>query len=323
MKRPAPPQRQGPRRSAQRNSPARARLQHHRAMASDSLLRLWRAPLSSLMTIIVIAIALLLPALLAVVMKNMSGLGSGIENISQISLYMRADVGQERILALAGELREAPDVSAVEYISAEQALEEFSRESGFGDVVSALESNPLPATLVVFPRSTDPQISQRLFNQLAALPEVELAQLDLQWLQRLQAMMSMLARAVVALAVILSLAVLLVIGNTIRMAIEGRRAEIGVVKLVGGSNSFVARPFLYTGFWYGLLGGSLAWLALLMLLLMFAAPLTQLLALYGSAYQLQGAGAPVFLLLLGGGALLGWLGALLSVMQHLSAIEPR
>jgi len=162
-----------------------------------------------------------------------------------------------------------------------------------------------------------------LLQALQALPEVEFAQLDLLWLQRLQGLTGIIERAVAALIIILSVAVLFVVGNTIRMAIESRRAEILVVKLVGGSNSFVARPFLYTGFWYGLLGGLFAWLSLLSLLLLFAEPLNSLLDLYGSDFVLQGPGILPAVVLLSGGALLGWLGALLSVMQYLAAIEPR
>ena len=304
-------------------SQLRSRLQHHREMAGDSLKRLWKAPLSSLMTVTVIGIALLLPALLTVVMQNISGLGSGIDDINQITLYLHDNVTEDRAVEVSNDLLSKPELRAISYISADQALVEFREQSGFGDVTDALGSNPLPAVLVVYPSTLDAAEAEQLLQELQALPEVEFAQLDLQWLQRLQGLTGIIERAVTALIIILSVAVLFVVGNTIRMAIESRRAEILVVKLVGGSNSFVARPFLYTGFGYGLLGGLLAWLSLLLLLLLFAEPLGSLLDLYGSDFVLQGPGMLPALVLLSGGALLGWLGALLSVMQYLAAIEPR
>lgn len=304
-------------------SQLRSRLQHHREMAGDSLHRLWKAPLASLMTITVIGIALLLPALLSVVMLNVGGLGSGIDDINQITLYLHDEVTESRAAELSDDLLSNDDVRSVSYISADQALVEFRDQSGFGDVISALGSNPLPAVLVIRPSTLDAAEAEQLLQALQALPEVEFAQLDLLWLQRLQGLTGIIERAVAALIIILSVAVLFVVGNTIRMAIESRRAEILVVKLVGGSNSFVARPFLYTGFWYGLLGGLFAWLSLLSLLLLFAEPLNSLLDLYGSDFVLQGPGILPAVVLLSGGALLGWLGALLSVMQYLAAIEPR
>ncbi len=301
----------------------RSRVQHHREMAVDSLRRLWRAPLASLMTVTVIGIALLLPAVLSVIMNNVTGQGSGINDINQISLYLHQEVPEPRATEIGAELQANPAVRGLNYISAEQALAEFREQSGFADAIDALGNNPLPAVLVVYPVSMDAGQVEQLLSELQALPEVEFAQLDLLWLQRLQSLVSIIERAVNALVLILAVAVLFVVGNTIRMAIESRRAEILVVKLVGGSNSFVARPFLYTGFWYGLLGGLFAWLSLLLLLLFFRGPIMDLLALYGSDMVLQGPGLLSVLVLPGGGALLGWLGALLSVLQHLAAIEPR
>jgi cell division transport system permease protein len=304
-------------------SQMRARLQHHRAMASDSLLRVWRAPLSTLMTVTVIGIALLLPALLLMAMTNLSGLGRGVEDTSQITLYLHRDLSAARLDEMRDQLQQDGLVRQLQYVSSAQALAEFRERSGLADVIDALEGNPLPASLVIFPGTVEPAAVQQLLTQLNALPEVESAQFDLQWLQRLQGLMAIVQRAVLALAVLLAVGVLFVVGNTIRMAIEGRRAEVLVVKLVGGSNSFIARPFLYTGLWYGLLGGLLAWLGLLLLMLAFTAPIARLLALYSSQYALQGPGIWLALMLPAAGALLGWAGAALSVRQHLVAIEPR
>jgi cell division transport system permease protein len=162
-----------------------------------------------------------------------------------------------------------------------------------------------------------------LLAELNALAGVESAQLDLAWIARLQRFLDLAQRMSTALMLILALAVLFVVGNTIRLAIEGRRAEIVVVKLVGGTDSYVARPFLYTGFWYGLGGGLLAWLLLSLIMLALSGPLDALLALYGNQHSVHGLSLLPGLILLAGSALLGWLGAWISVRQHLSAIEPR
>lgn len=300
-----------------------SRLQQHMDMALDSLRRLRRAPLSSLMTFSVIGIALLLPAALIIAMGAISRISDRIDDTSQISLYLKPDVTAEQAMNLRLELLADVAIQRINLITAEQALEEFREYSGFGNVLDALNQNPLPAVLVIVPESTDPEQAAHLLQRLQDLPDVASAQLDLLWVQRLNSISMTVRRAVWALGLVLAVAVLFIVGNTIRLAIEARRTEILVVKLVGGTDSFVARPFLYTGFWYGLGGGLVSWLGLMLLLVFLSGPLSQLMALYDAPAGLQLPGPQTALLLIGGSALLGWLGALLSVMQHLAAIEPR
>ncbi|MDT8429336.1 MAG: permease-like cell division protein FtsX [Pseudomonadales bacterium] len=300
-----------------------SRLQQHADMALDSLRRLRQAPLSSLMTISVIGIALLLPTTLIIAMSGLARLSDSIADSSQISVYLNPDVSTEVAMNLRAELLMNEAIADITLITADQALAEFREYSGLGNVLDALDQNPLPAVLVAVPASTDPEQAAQLLQQLQNLPDVASAQLDLLWVQRLNSISTTVQRAVWALGLVLAMAVLFVVGNTIRLAIESRRAEILVVKLVGGTNSFVARPFLYTGFWYGLGGGLLSWLALMLLLAFLSGPIGQLMTLYDLPTGLQLPGLPVALLLVGGSALLGWLGALLSVLQHLVAIEPR
>jgi cell division transport system permease protein len=222
-------------------------------------------------------------------------------------------------------VRQRDSVDAVRLISAEQAMAEFRASSGFGGALDKLERNPLPPVLVVTPAANAraPQQAAALLAELEALPEVDLAQLDMEWLQRLQAIMNIARRGVTAIAILLGLAVLLIVGNTIRLDIQNRREEIEVIKLVGATDGFVRRPFLYGGIWYGLLGGVLAWLLVHGALLLINRPAEQLALLYGADHRLLGPGLQGTLLLLGVGAALGLLGSWLAVGRHLSAIEPR
>ena len=297
--------------------------QSHLAIALQSIRKLRSEPAASAMTIAVIGIALLLPTTLFVAMNNLQLLSAGVSESSRITIYLDETLPEAQGRSLSEQLLSRSDISAGEYISPAQAAEEFREFSGLGDVLDALEENPLPAVLVLTPRNVDEDSGAALLNELNGLPGVESVQLDLEWIARLQRFLELAQRMSTALMLVLSLAVLFVVGNTIRLAIEGRRAEIVVVKLVGGTDSYVARPFLYTGFWYGLGGGLLAWLLLALIMRALSGPLAALLALYDNQHSMHGLTLLPGLLLLSGSALLGWLGAWISVRQHLSAIEPR
>lgn len=300
-----------------------SRWQGHLLTARQSLARLLATPTATAMTVAVIGISLLLPIGLFVVMDNLKGLSGGLNQFTQITAYLHDDVKQNEGSSLSDRLLSRDDVSATLYISPAEAAEEFRIYSGLGDVISQLDDNPLPAVIVVTPLTLSEESATVLLEDLSAMPEVESAQLDLQWIERLLRFVQLAERASAALMVIFSLAVLFVVGNTIRLAIEGRRAEIVVIKLVGGTNAYVSRPFLYTGLWYGLAGGIIAWLLLGLIFLALHTPVSELLALYDSSYSMRGLTLASGFILLGVSALLGWLGALISVRQHLSAIEPR
>lgn len=301
----------------------RSRLQIHRETAADSLARMTAAPLTTLMTLAVIGIALLLPAVLLVATDNIRTLTRDLETGSRINVYLEQAPDQARLESMSEDLLSRSSIQDLDYISAEQAAETFAAESGFGDILDSLPDNPLPATLVIHPATTEYTAVRELAQSLEGLPEAGTVQIDLQWLQRLDGFLELTRRATTAMLIILSVAVLFVVGNTIRLAIVSRRAEIQVAKLVGATDSFVARPFLYTGLWYGAGGGLCAWLLLNLTTWMLSAPVERLLALYESQHELQWPGATALLALVGGGAALGWLGALISVRQHLATIEPR
>lgn len=306
------------------NNAWQAYVHHHKSSASDSLRRMLVDPVASAMTWLVLAIALALPMTLYVAMANIKQLSQHWDQTSQISVYLQKQVTAQDADALSRQIQGWPGIKAVTYIGADAALAEFSEQTGLGDVLTRLEDNPLPSVLSVVPDLNDNSSDELavLQNRLHQLPGVERAQLDMQWVKRLYEFMSFGERLVWALALLLGLAVLLIIGNTIRLSIESRRDEIQVVKLIGATDAFVRRPFLYTGIWFGLGGGLLAWFVLSIGLWWLAGPVERLVALYGSDFQLHTLGLGDSLMLIGDGVMLGWLGAWVAVNQHISRIEP-
>lgn len=297
---------------------------HHQLTAKQSFQRLWHTPIASFLTCLVIAIALALPSGLSLVLANVKLLSKDWEGAAQISLYLAPVVSLEKGQNLAVSIAERGDVDRAEYISKEAALAEFKALSGFGDTLTALSSNPLPAVIVVHPVEQDntDEIMQ-LRQQLDDLIFVEQAQLDLAWVQRLAAIMQLGERIAFVLALLLSLGVLLVIGNTIRLAIESRKEEVIVIKLVGATDAFVRRPFLYTGFWYGLGGGILASVIVTLVFYWFNDAVAVIADLYQSEFRLLGLLWSDIVGLWLTGACLGLLGAWFAVGRHLYQIQPR
>lgn len=297
----------------------------HRDDAKRSWLDMWRTPLNALMTLLVIGVALALPATLQVALKNGQRVAGSIDDSTQITLYLQNKVSESAGRQLRDRLSTDNAVAKADYITREQALAEFKTASGFGDALNYLNDNPLPAVILVTPNASNktPEQAGFLVSRLRSLPEVEQAQLDMDWLRKLQALMQTGQRAVIVLSVLLALAVILIVGNTIRLAIQSRRAEIEVFKLVGATDAFIRRPFLYNGLWFGLIGGALAWLMVVIALYWLDTPVTELAGLYGSDFRVSGLGSEEVMRLLGFGTLLGLGGSLLSVNRHLKEIEPR
>jgi cell division transport system permease protein len=288
-----------------------------------SLGRLVRAPFATLLTLLVIALALCLPAALRLLVTNAQLATGNFGNAVEVSVFLKTDVPLAKAQQLAHAAQQRPEVSAVQLIPADQGLAEFKTYSGFGDALKALQGNPLPHVLHVTPRDSSAQALESLQHYFAAWPEVDLVQADAQWVMRLNAILELLRRVLLILVVLLGAGVLAVIGNTIRLEIAGRRAEIEVTKLVGGSNAFVRRPFLYTGVLYGLGGALLAWGLIALSVLLLSPPVGTLAKLYGSQFTLQGLALPDVGILLAAGFVLGWLGAWLSATRHLRRIQPR
>ncbi|WP_439101935.1 permease-like cell division protein FtsX [Congregibacter sp.] len=296
---------------------------HHSQSAAESLAKVLQQPLSSCMTWLVIGIAIALPSGLWVVLDNVSQLGDHLERPAQLSLFLKGDVQANDASRLALDLALRDDIQSTEFVHRDAALAEFVERSGMGELAQGLPENPLPHLLLVIPRPAAPEALGDLRGELEGLPAVEEALLDTLWLQRLQSLMTLGRRAVQLLALLLLAAVVLVLGNTIRLAIESRRDEIVIVKLVGGSDAFVRRPLLYTGLWFGLGGGVVAALLVAAGTFVLASPVNALSAAYQSAFVLRGLGIVDSLQLVLVGAFLGLGGAWLAVARHLTAIEPR
>jgi cell division transport system permease protein len=287
--------------------------------------RLARAPLATVFTVLVIAIALTLPTALTLAIASVRTATGDFANAVDVSVYFKEDVSLDKARQLAAGLRQRNGVANVRVVSAEEALKSFRRGSGFGEAVDALGENPLPHSLQVRPGTgaMDTTQMESLRRHIAAWPEVEQVQVDNDWVRRLNAILDLLRGIVIGAAVLLGAGVLAIIGNTVRLEIFNRRAEIEVTKLVGGSNAFVRRPFLYTGFYYGLAGGLLATLLVLLGLSLLNGPVTRLAESYGSPFRLLTPGLPEVAALLGIGALLGLIGAGLATARHLARIDPR
>jgi cell division transport system permease protein len=299
-------------------------LARHAQSAIGALGTLARNPVATGLTVAVIGIALALPATLGVLVQSGRSLAGGWANVRDFSAYLAPGVALERAESLASELRSNPAVASVRLIPADAAAAELGKDPGFAGAMAALESNPLPHTLVVRPRETvDRAALEALGAEVRKAPGVDLVKLDLQWVERLNAVLDFLRRLGFMIGGLLIAAVVIVVGNTIRLDIQNRSAEIEVTKLLGATDAFVRRPFLYIGLWYGVLGGLVAALILLAGIWALGGPVTRLAGLYGSSAELGGASGSSLLAVLAGGILAGWGGAWMAVSRHLAAIQPK
>jgi cell division transport system permease protein len=296
----------------------------HTATAFGSLVRLLRQPFASLMIILVIAVTLAIPAALNLVVRSAVTVSSGWANALDFSIYLKRGVSESEAQGLAKIIGERADVESVRLITADEALAEFKKQSGFGDALDALTENPLPHTLVIRPAAANTTQSIILLQEeLGNLPEAEFVQADTDWVRRFHAILDIVRRAIVIGASLLALAIVVIIGNTIRLDIQNRREEIEVTKLIGASNGFVRRPFLWSGFWYGLAGGLLALGLVQYGLYLMAQPAARLASLYQSNATMLGLSLLESLAILGVGVFLGLVGSWFAVARHLRRIEPR
>lgn len=284
-----------------------------------------RAPLATLLTCAVLGIALALPGGLYLLLDNVTRVTGDWNMGGRISVFLDTAASDEDAEAAARELRGWQEIARVSVTTRAEALSEFRRLSGFAEVMDAFEDdNPLPAVLVVEPAAgvQNPAAIKLLLAKLSELPQVELAQFDLQWLRRLDAIIGIVLRGIYLLAALLGLGVVLIIGNTIRLGIENRREEIEIASLFGATNAFIRRPFLYGGLLYGLFGGVIAWGILAAGFAVLKPAVARLALLYGSGFELAGLSATGLLSLAGCGAALGLLGAWVAVGRHLRRTAP-
>lgn len=296
----------------------------HLQQAIGSLGDLWRTPLSSVMTVLVLGISLTLPATLHLFVKNSKVVTEQWDSASEISLFLKLSVDDKAAKNLVQRLKLYPEIAEVQYISATDALTEFKSLSGFGQALDYLDKNPLPATVLVTPtkRAAQTQAARELLAKLEQEREVELGKLDLEWLSRLEAMAQLVEDIVIGVAILLCLSVVLIIGNTIRLAIMQQKDAIAVMKLVGATDSFIQRPFLYCGVWYGIFGGLFACVAIAALAEYLSGAIFKLTQLYHSSFVLTGLSFSEGSLLILYAVLLGLIGSYISVRQHIKEIEP-
>lgn len=297
-------------------------LRQHKMVAREALERLKGSPISTAMTVAVLAIALALPGFLFTVLKNVENFSTGLDAAPRIMLYLKTDIADSTAEQMSLELMHNDKLTGVELINREQGFKEFSSYSEFASMIPLLDINPLPPVIIVYPSDSQADSLQALQVELQTLAEVSEAVMDLEWIHRLNAYVSTAQRFSWVLSWLLGLTVLLVVGNTIRMTLESRRDEIIVAKLVGASDAWVRRPFVYTGFWYGLIGSLVAFVLIQVSLIIVTGPARQLASLYVSSFSLQGMGFFSSIRLFAIGTGLGVLGGFLSTGKHLKEIEP-
>ena len=302
----------------------RAWREQHLYSLFSSLGRLVARPIATALTLAVLSLALALPLLFWLLLDNARGLGGQVDDARAISVFLKPDTDAAAANQFAERLRGDAQVGSVVVKSPEEGLEEFRSRAGFADALKVLHYNPLPTLLIVSPRaSAGADASVKLAAQLRGDPAVDLVQYDAQWRQRLSAILELGERGAAVLAVLLALAALLVIGNTVRLDIAGRAEEIAVMQLLGAEDGFVRRPFLYTGLWYGMLAGVMSLMLIAIVEWFLAAPLAALTASYDHRFAVHALSLQAMAGALAASVVLGWLGALIAASRHIALGQPR
>ena len=296
----------------------------HVSTAVAALQRLARQPIASLMTILVIAVTLALPSAMHLLIKNAQSISASWDSALDFSVYLKTGTSIDDARRLADLIQQRADVDQVTLIPSADALAEFRDQSGFGEALDHLTVNPLPHTIVVRPGNNHTDVSMGLLNEeLGNLPEADFVQVDTEWVRRFHAILDILQRSIAIGATLLGAAIIVIIGNTIRLDIQNRREEIEVTKLIGASNAFVRRPFLYSGLWYGIGGGLMALALVRYGLIALEAPVTRLAGLYNRPFAVLALGLVESLLIMAAGVALGLAGSWVAATRHMRRIEPR
>lgn len=300
-------------------------ISRHLNVVHTSVASILRTPGASLMTMSVIGITLALPMILYLLVENVQVASHDWQGRAQLTLYLKHGLSAQAQRKLVAELETREEFARVEFISAETALAEIKRDPGFRIALEALPENPLPPAVVLYLQigNDNAGTAQRVQQEYAKRPEVEEVRADMAWLQRLHTILDLIKSGVWVMAALLAFAVVAIISNTIRLHVLNRRDEIEIIKLVGGSNAFIRRPFLYYGFLQGLGGAALAWAFVSFCLYVIRGPAGELSSLYGAQFQLQGLRWTIVAALLTTGGVLGWLASRLAVQRHLAQIEPK
>jgi cell division transport system permease protein len=292
----------------------------HRAALASAFRRLWSTPLNTLLSLLVIGIALTLPGFGYVLLDNLRDLGRNASGVQQISLFMSLEASKKDVGEIESRLRAATD-GKWQFVPKEQALKRMQKSEGMAEIVASLPSNPLPDAFIVEPSNTEPEALEVLRKEIASWPKVEHVQLDSAWIKRFDAFLRLGRLALSMLAGIFAAGLIAVTFNTIRLQVMAQAAEIEVARMIGATDVFIRRPFYYFGALQGALGGLLAAALVLGALRLLAGPVSELAALYGGSFGLRTPGVGEVAALAGAGAFLGWLGAQLSVSLSLRKFD--
>ncbi|UCV04224.1 permease-like cell division protein FtsX [Dechloromonas denitrificans] len=295
-------------------------LSQHRAALASAFRRLWSTPLNTLLSLLVIGIALTLPGFGYVLLDNLRDLGRNASGVQQISLFMSLEASKKEVGEIESRLRAAAD-GKWQFIPKEQALKRMQKSEGMAEIVASLPRNPLPDAFIVEPSNSEPEALEILRKEIASWPKVEHVQLDSAWVKRFDAFLKLGRLALSMLAGIFAAGLIAVTFNTIRLQVMAQAAEIEVARMIGATDVFIRRPFYYFGALQGALGGLLAAALVLGALRLLAGPVSELAALYGGSFSLRTPGVGEIAALAGAGAFLGWLGAQLSVSLSLRKFD--
>ncbi|MGZ5043943.1 MAG: permease-like cell division protein FtsX [Methylobacter sp.] len=296
---------------------------HAHALFS-SLGRLVASRFSSAMTIVVLAIAIALSSGFYILVANLQQLAGNLEASNQISLFLKEDISEAKANKFADTIKQNPDIQEVKLITKEQALAEFQAHSGFGEAVKSLEKNPLPIVIQVLPKNSleNEQALEVMLDDFKRSAEVDFAQMDMQWVKRLQSIMQVARRGVILLSLLLGAGVLFITANTIRLELHTRRDEVVIAKLVGATNGFIHRPFLYSGFWIGFFSGVTAWFIVTTIMLILKYPIEKLSGLYDDTFHVLFLGFTETLALLFISSVLGIVGSWIVLHFQLKQLKP-
>ncbi|MDD2739409.1 MAG: permease-like cell division protein FtsX [Methylomonas lenta] len=301
-----------------------AYLLNHAHGLFSSLGRLSRAPFTSAMTILVLAVAISLAGCFYIVVANIQQLTGNLQASNQMSLFLKEHVTETAGQKMADQLGQNSNIETIKFISKKQAMDEFKANSGFGDALNALDNNPLPNVIQVLPKDVldSREAIDNLLAEFKQIPQVEFVQVDMQWVERLQTIMMIASRGVTVVGILLGFAVTFITGNTIRLELHNRQDEVLISKLVGATHAFIQRPFLYTGFWLGFIAGFSAWLIITIMLLILESPVEKLSSLYNSSFELLFLSFSEFILMLMIASLLAVLGSWAVLHYQLRQLKP-
>ncbi|MFZ2266151.1 MAG: permease-like cell division protein FtsX [Azonexus sp.] len=292
----------------------------HRAALASAFRRLWSTPLNTLLSLLVIGIALTLPGFGYVLLDNLRDLGRNASGVQQLSLFMQLEASKKDVGEIESRLQRAANAKW-HFVPKEEALKRMQTSEGMAEIVASLPRNPLPDAFVIEPANTEPEALEILRKEISSWPKVAHVQLDSAWIKRFDAFLKLGKLALTMLAGIFAAGLVAVTFNTIRLQVMAQAAEIEVARMIGATDAFIRRPFYYFGALQGALGGLLAAALVLGALGLLAGPVGELAALYGGSFSLRAPGLPAIALLAGVGAFLGWLGAQLSVSLSLRKFD--